>query len=231
MRTIFMFIALLLVVNSPFANEIDTLESFLKLGVRGGVNLSSTWGKHFDREGGEFTPSFVAGALTPLTLSKRFMLDCGLQLNLRGTSWISEGSEYELDNLHYQNRLNLYYIEIPAVMKFLLVPDGAVRPFVGVGGSFGVRFVSMWRQRPEEEMEGQSFRTDLNLNDETKPIDVSVVGTAGVHIWAWDGFFELALRGYLGLLDYDKDVALKRFYTASASIGYVFDLKRKKSLW
>jgi hypothetical protein len=214
--------------------DIDTAESRIKIGGRGGFALSSSWGPDFEVLGGELHPGFHGGVMVPIALSRYFVLDAGLQLTTHGTKWIEEEDD-TYEDVSPDHSRSLYYVEIPAVIKLVFFDRGAVRPFLGVGPTLGYRVISF--EREVQRSVDTGVRKFNIINEKIYPFDIFATGTAGLHVWAWDGYIELAVRGMLGLMDYyeGRDEKLgdltMRNWSAMVTIGYVFDLKRKKSYW
>lgn len=214
--------------------DIDTAQSRIKIGGRGGFALSSSWGPDFETLGGQLHPGFHGGVMLPITLNRFFVLDAGLQLTSQGTKWVEEEDD-TYEDVSPDHSRSLYYIELPAVIKLVFFDRGAVQPFIGVGPTFGYRALSF--EREVQRSVDTGVRKFNIINEKTRPFDLFATGTAGLHVWAWDGYFELAVRGMLGLVDYYEASDAKhgeltmRNWSAMATIGYVFDLKRKKSYW
>jgi len=224
-------------------------ESRVKVGIRGGFNLSSTWGDDLDEHGGEVHPGFNAGVLVPVIMNKFFIFEPAVQFTVKGAEW-TDTTDYD-DNIT-RNYMSFYYAEIPLVFKFMFQTKGIVRPFLSLGVAAGIR-IRAYEKRTDDTFEGTGFsRAPRNRNSVVRIIDPAGAAGCGVHIWVRRGYFELAARGFLSLLTHHtpKDLPSgtslddiekqdrwlyqdldKKNWSGTLSVAYVFDLEKKKSLW
>jgi hypothetical protein len=155
--------------------------------IIGGLNLSNMLIKNdLDTYSDDFkmNPGFHIGGTIEFPLSNRLSLGTGLLIDTKGFIVKEEGQDW-----YQKEKLNLYYLDIPIVLKVLHDFESGIKVYGVVGPYFGVGLVGKIKNEHEYQGQKDSDKEDVEWgNDEYedffKRFDSGLTFGGGVEIKA-----------------------------------------------
>ena len=197
-------------------------ESFAQtIGIKGGLNLSNMFMEaDGDKEDLKMNPGFHIGGIVDFQFTDLLSLETGLLLDTKGFKFKEEGSGYS-----YQEKLNLFYLDIPVVLKVSFDVGsnvkiyGAAGPYIGVGltGKSKSEYVDQGNEGSDEE----KIKWGNSDDDHLKRLDYGLEFSAAVEIKAiLIGIsYDLGLANAFTSSDYDVKIKNR---VIRVSIGFWF---------
>lgn len=207
----FATIMLLAATTPSLAQNESTIKlSRWSIGPKAGVNLSHRWGSdHSDLENPRLAGQF--GIFTTWSNDSWFAVSGELLYSAKGSRFKSTSPFGDV-----KGAFRMDYIEMPILFRVFFVQEGAIRPHVSLGPSWGILVLA--HSKPLEPIKGSAN----SFYDNSNKIDVGVNFGGGVNIRISEGMWLTPeLRYNLGLinaLDYAnvKNGAL----TFSVGVGF-----------
>ena len=179
-------------------------------GIKGGLNLSNmlmeedgeTWSDDF-----KMKPGFHIGGVVDFPFTDLLSLETGLILDTKGFKAKEEGSGYS-----YKETLNLYYLDIPVILKVGFDVGSNVRifgdagPYIGVGLSGKVK--SVYEDQGSEETDEEKIEWGNTDDDHLKRLDYGLTFGGGVEISAFviGISYDLGLANISAYTDYETKI-------------------------
>lgn len=141
-------------------------------GVKGGVNMSdlnveNTTDPEDSRSG------MAAGAWVGLAVTNMFSIQPEALFMMKG----DQGRDV-VDGTEVTVTAKLDYVQVPVLAKLALAPEATVRPTLFAGPTVGINTSSKLSAKGENE--DASAEVEVNLKDDTKPIEMGVVFGGGL---------------------------------------------------
>ena len=197
-------------------------ESFAQtFGIKGGLNLSNMlMESDGDKEDLKMNPGFHIGGIVDFQFTDLLSLETGLILDTKGFKFEDEGSGYS-----YQEKLNLFYLDIPIVLKVSFDVGSNVKIFGAAGPYIGVGLTGKWKSVYEdqgnEDTDEEKVEWGNTDDDHLKRLDYGLVFGGGVEISAFivGISYDLGLANISAYTDYDAKIKNK---VLRVSIGFWF---------
>ncbi|GEM_PF-1446667 len=198
----------------------------LGLGVKGGLNLSRTWGnepKEFaDMMNISMRPGMAIGAAFQLKLAKAFAIQPEVLFSCKGLKYndpdysdiFDDLDDYDifddlddfgdfgdLGNSKVTSSISYRYLEIPILFQILVPASDVVVPMVYAGPA--ISFLTGVAGKVETDGKKEDLNNDeiKELKDGLKSVDFGIAMGAGLGIKAGPGRLVLDVRFNLGLLN------------------------------
>lgn len=158
-------------------------------GIKAGINIANASLDMANAPSTDSITGLTAGAFVSLGLGP-IELEPNLLFTAKGYGYddVSGGVTTEVVN-------NFSYIEIPVLLKWMIIPAGPVKPYVGAGPSIGF----LLSAENKATLSGAETATDIK--DFMKTTDMSAVITAGVRLGLAVISLHAEVRYAIGLAD------------------------------
>jgi len=197
------------------------------IGAKAGLNLSTmlmkddntTYSDNF-----KMNPGFHVGANIEFPITEIFSFETGLLFSTKGYKDEYKVEEHEI--IDYKNKLNLYYLDIPATAKasFNVGEEaklyGLLGPYLGIGLSGKMKIESTVRGNKTTTEEDIKWGTD-SQSDDFKRVDFGLIGGVGVEFYS---VFIEASYGYglINICSYTDNGYKTNNRVLGISAGYKF---------
>jgi opacity protein-like surface antigen len=208
-----------------------TTELFAQnFGIKGGLNFSNILLKDDDdtySNDFKMKPGFHVGATAEFPLTKMISFETGLLLSTKGYK-TSEEETYMGETYKYEEKINLFYLDIPLTAKASFDLGGVkiygvFGPYLGMGLSGKYKYEETYDGETDSEEEDIEWGSDED-NDDLKRLDFGLTLGAGVEIKS----IQIGLTYDLGLanISTDNDNGYKgNNRVLGISVGYKFGRK------
>lgn len=203
-------------------------ESFAQtFGVKAGLNLSNILAKDDDEtysEDFKMNPGFHLGITAEFPFTDMISFEPGLLLSSKGTR-ISEEETYMGETYKYEQKVNLFYLDIPLTAKASFDIEnarvyGVFGPYLGMGLSGKSKSEETFMGETETEEEDINWGSDKE--DDLKRLDFGLSVGVGVEI----NSIQIGLSYSLGLANISANTdggSTTNNRVLGISIGYKFD--------
>jgi len=213
------FTKLLLVVMVSFLSFESFAQTFR---IIGGLNLSNMLVKdEEDTYSDDFKmkPGFHIGATVEFPLSNVLSLSTGLLIDTKGFTTKEEGQDWVT-----KEKLNLYYLDIPIVLKAANEFDSGVKIFGLIGPYIGVGLSGKVKEEYEYQGQKETFEGDVEWGNDVnedylRRFDSGLTFGGGVEVKAILFGISYDLGLYNVLPDNDYGIKMKN-RVLKLSIGY-----------
>jgi len=165
----------------------------MSAGVKGGLAMANLTGKDATPpRGGEkkMLLGANAGGVFTINFAPMFGAELDLFYSMKGAKGTVGSAE---DNLKYD------YLDIPLLAKFIVPMEGAIKPVVFVGPSFGILLSA------KEEISGTgTMEGTTDVKDDLNSLDIGLVAGAGAEIGAGPGKVLVDVRYSMGFTTTEK---------------------------
>jgi len=177
-------------------------------GIKGGLNLSNMLiESDGETEDLKMNPGFHIGGIIDFQFTDLLSLETGIILDTKGFKFEDEGSGYS-----YKEKLNLFYLDIPVVLKVSIDVGSSVKIFGVAGPYIGVGLTGKWKSVEEyqgdEDTDEEKVDWGNTDDDHLKRFDYGLEFGAGVEIKAFliGVSYDLGLANISAYTDYETKI-------------------------
>lgn len=180
--------------------SIPAREGLVSLGIKGGIGLSSFWGKDAADTAGmtaTFRSGVCAGIMASLNFSEHFAGQLELLYSMKGKSSIGDFATYSKGIT-----LKTDYAEAPLLLKFSY-PVGEISRLILCAGPTFSFLISSRKDSTITSQPAQNILIDssLDMRSRTNPYDIGITAGAGIAVKGGPGDVLFEVRYTLGLLN------------------------------
>jgi len=215
MRRKFWLLGIILLLLSATANA--QVRGGLKVG--GNLNFPS-WEPDIPFGDLSSALSFNLGGVLEFPVSKIFGIEVDLLYNSHKSEWTySEYDPYYGFYFDADMVVTLQSLSLPVLAKFTF-PSKRLTPFLGIGPELGL--ILSHKAKIEMTGDGVSYRTSVDLGDETKAIGFAITLIGGVDVNVGRIILAPELRFSIGVSSLDEDPATS---TKNSQLIFLFGVK------
>ena len=216
--SVFCLICIVITAEPGMAQDIS-------FGVKGGLNLSTIVGDHYDiPEGGvETITGFCGGGFIVYRLNDMFSIQAEGVYSMKGMKWETATTINGIPaTCKYQ--WNLDYIEIPLLMKYSFQTKKSIIPVIFVGPCFSFNLSAKDKVDCEGRSDGSYvWQTGEGELEDINSTDLGIVFGAGLELDISKSSLLLDIRYTLGLTKIrDYEDTSEKNAVISLMIGYMF---------
>jgi len=138
-------------------------QSPVSFGLKAGMNISNLHGSDFEPDAK--TGLLLGGVLDINLPATPFAIESGVYYSQKGA---------EAEDMGFNYKLKLDYIEVPVLAKFQLGPPGPITPSLGIGPYLG------FNVNAEQELSGDDVSGTEDISDEISGTEIGGIASLGL---------------------------------------------------
>jgi opacity protein-like surface antigen len=192
-------------------NEPTVKLSRWSIGPKAGMNLTHLWGSDFNNDNARMRPAGQFGVFTTWSNDSWFAVSGELLYSAKGSRFRNPNPFGDVVGVWRMD-----YIEMPILFRFFLARQGAIRPHLSMGPSWGVMVLARSKVLEPIKVGATSFY------DNSNKFDVGLNFGGGVNIRISEGIWLTPeLRYNLGLLNTAPNANVRNgALTFSVGVGF-----------
>jgi len=167
---------------------VNSMALDMSAGVKGGLAMASMTGADAAPPAGAEKSMLLGanvGGIFNVNFSPIFGLELDLMYSMKGMTWKATSGDAKIN-------FKGAYLDIPLLAKFIVPMEGAIKPVVYAGPSFGILLSSKMNST------GGGQDTTMDTKDHTKSLDFGLAAGVGAEIGAGPGNLLVDVRYTMG---------------------------------